>query len=163
MIGEIKAQAQAITLDEASVIEQLKRSLTQMEESHLSEVQQESRMLHRRVADLESMTAKLYEDKISGAITESAFTMSMQKNEQERLAKVARLEALQSEIQRVEKSATAISDWATLIRKYLNLQDLDRPTIDELIDHIEVGEHFMVDGKRHQDVKIYYRCIGLIK
>ena len=163
VIGEIKAHAQAITMDEASVVEQLKRRLTHLDEQRVSLVEQESRLLRRRVEELESMTAKLYEDKISGAITVRSFAMLMQKNEQERIEKEAQLEALQAEIQKVNESAAAIKDWTKLIRNYLDLQDLDRTTIDELIDHIEVGEHYMVDGKRYQDVKVHYRFVGMVK
>ena len=45
----------------------------------------------------------------------------------------------------------------------MNLQDLDRTTIDELIDHIEVGERTVVDGQRRQDIKVFYRFVGLVE
>lgn len=45
-----------------------------------------------------------------------------------------------------------------LIRKYL--QELDRETINELIDHIEIDECTVVDGKLRQDVKVFYRFVG---
>ncbi|MEY8233471.1 DUF4368 domain-containing protein, partial [Oscillospiraceae bacterium 50-16] len=57
----------------------------------------------------------------------------------------------------------AIQNWTAIIRKYLNLQDLDRTTIDELIDHIEVGERTVVDGQRRQDIKVFYRFVGLVE
>ena len=50
--------------------------------------------------------------------------------------------------------------WASIIKKYLDLQELDRETIDELIDHIEIGERTVIDGKKQQDIKIFYRFVG---
>lgn len=47
-----------------------------------------------------------------------------------------------------------------IIRKYLDLSELDRSTIDELIDHIEIGERSIVDGQRKQAIKVFYRFIG---
>ena len=52
--------------------------------------------------------------------------------------------------------------WASIIKKYLDLQELDRETIDELIDHIEIGERTVIDGQKQQDIKIYYRFVGVV-
>ena len=108
------------------------------------------------------MTARLYEDKFSGALNEDAFVVLMQKNERERMIKVERLTLLLSEVEQSEKKIADIHTWTETIRKYLNLQKLDRAIIDELIDHIEVGESTVVDGHRRQDIKIFYRFVGLV-
>ena len=109
------------------------------------------------------MTAKLYEDKYSGAISESTFMVLVQKNEQDRLSKVERLDALLSEVDGAEKETAAIHDWAAIIRKYLDISELDRTIIDELIDHIEIGERTIVNGQRKQDIKVFYRFVGLVE
>ncbi len=108
------------------------------------------------------MTAKLYEEKVSGAVSESTFSVLITKNEQERLIKAERLDALLSEVKKSDQDAADIQSWAAMIRKYLNLQELDRETIDELIDHIEIGERTVVDGKRRQNVKVFYRFVGQV-
>ena len=68
-----------------------------------------------------------------------------------------------AEVNAAEKKVAAIHDWAVLIQKYLNLQKLDRAVLDELIDHIEIGERTVVDGQRHQDIKVFYRYVGLVE
>ena len=161
--AEIAAQAQAAALDEAAVVERLKRRVADYDEQRLANTRQEIVRLRRRVQELETMTAKLYEDKYCGAITESAFMVLTQKNEQERLAKVERLETLLSEVDNIEKKTAAIHDWTAAIRRHMNLQELDRATVDELIDHIEIGERTIVDGQRRQDVKVFYRFVGLVE
>ena len=72
------------------------------------------------------MTAKLYEEKVSGAVSESTFSVLIMKNEQERLIKAERLDVLLSEVKKSEQDAADIQNWAAAIRKYLNLQELDR-------------------------------------
>ena len=161
--AEIKAHAQAVTLDEGAVVERLKRSIAQYDEQRLADAQQEIGRLRRRVQELETMTAKLYEDKYSGAISGETFMMLVQKNEQERLAKAERLDALLSETEKAQQQTAAIHNWTAIIRKYLNLQELDRAVIDELIDHIEIGERTVVDGQRRQDIKVFFRFVGLVK
>ena len=86
-----------------------------------------------------------------------------QKNEQERLAKAERLDAILSEVDKAQQETTAIHNWTAIIRKYLDLQELDRAAIDELIDHIEIGERTIVDGRRRQDIKVFYRFVGQVQ
>ena len=72
------------------------------------------------------------------------------------------MEKLQSEINRYEQCSANIQNWADMIHKYLNLQELDRDIVEELIDHIEIGERTVIDGQRQQDIKIYYRFVRRI-
>ncbi|UZT81647.1 recombinase family protein [Caproicibacterium sp. BJN0003] len=162
VMAEIKAHAEAISLDEAGVLEKLKSRMAQYDEQRMANTRQDIGKLRRRLQELESMTAKLYEDKVSGAVSESTFSVLIAKNEQERLIKAERLDALLSEVKKSDQDAADIQSWAAMIRKYLNLKELDRETIDELIDHIEIGERTVVDGKRRQDVKVFYRFVGQV-
>ena len=162
ILAEIRAQAQAVTLDEDTVVEQLKRKIAGYDEQRLAGVRQEITKLRRRVHELETLTAKLYEDKYTGAISENTFIMLMKKNEHERADKDERLTSLLDEVEKAEKETAAIHNWAAIIKKYLNLQVLDRAVVDELVDHIEIGERTVIDGRRHQDIKVFYRFVGLI-
>jgi len=163
VIDEIKTQAKAVSLDEAAIVDKLRRQKARYNEQHLSLTRKEITQLRHRVQELENMTAQLYEDKISGAITESTFMVLTQKNEQERLAKTERLDALLSETQQADQDTADIHKWVKAIRKYMDLQELDRETIDELIDYIEIGEHTVIDGQRHQDIKVHYRFVGTVE
>jgi len=161
--AEIKAQAQAVTLDEAAVVDRLKRRIADYDEQRLASARQEITKLRRRVQELETLTAKLYEDKYSGAVSESTFMVLVQQNEQERLAKAERLDALLSKVNEAENKTAAIHSWTEIIRKHLDISELDRTIIDELIDHIEIGERTIVDGQRRQNIKVFYRFVGLVE
>ena len=163
VLSEIKKHARAVVLDEVAVVNRLKHEIAGYDEEHLISVKAEIRELRRRVQKLEDTIAKLYEDKYSGTISESTFAMLIRKNEEERLVKAERLDMLLSEVHETEKKTDAIYNWTAIIRKYLNIQELTRTVVDELIDHIEVGERTIVDGIRSQDIKIFYRFVGLIK
>lgn len=63
---------------------------------------------------------------------------------------------------KAQQDIANIHQWAGTIRQYLDLQELNREIIEELIDRIEVGERTVIDGQRHQDIKIYYRFVGLV-
>ena len=106
------------------------------------------------------MTAKLYEDKVCGSISAASFAVLLEKTEQERRQRTDRLDTLLAEVREYEQSAADIQRWAALVRKHLHIRELDRETVDELIDRIEVGESAVVDGKRVRDIRIFYRFIG---
>ena len=163
VLKEIKVQAQTVTTDEAAMVNRLKCEIADYDEQRLASVKGEIQKLRRRVGELENLTAKLYEDKYTGAIGESAFLVLAQKNEQERLAKGERLKTLLFEVEAAEKKTAAIHNWIAIIRKYLDLRELDRAVVDELIDHIEIGERTVVDGQRHQDIKVFYRFVGFLE
>lgn len=163
VLAEIQTQAQEVTLDEDAVVDRLKCRIDGYNADRLAGVRQEIAKLRHRVTELEALTAKLYEDKYGGAISQDTFVLLMQKNEHERIAKAQRLDILLSEVNEAEKKTAAIHNWVAIIRKYLNLCELDRAVVDDLIDHIEIGERTVIDGQRHQDIKIYYRFVGLVK
>ena len=160
--AEIRSHAQAIALDESAVADKLIHRMTQYDTQRSASAQQEIRQLRQRVEKLTEITAKLYEDKIGGAISEDTFVMLMQKNEQARQAGAERLNGLLSEIEKAERETAAVRNWTSLVRRHLNLDVLDRAVIDELIDHIEVGERTTVNGVMQQDIKIFYRFVGFV-
>ena len=123
---------------------------------------QEISRLRRRLEELEQITAKLYEDKVREAISGDSFSVLIQKNEQERIQKSERLDSLLAGERKAQQDIANIHQWAGTIRQYLDLQELNREIIEELIDRIEVGERTVIDGQRHQDIKIYYRFVGLV-
>lgn len=160
--SEIRNIASAVELNESEVIEKLQKQLMKDGKLRLAVIQQDINNLRRHIRELEDKTAKLYEDKVGGVISEDTFTILSQKIEQERIEKAERLDTLLSEMQKAEADAAAITDWTALIRKYTDIQTLDRDTIDALIDHIEIGERTVIDGKRQQDIKIYYCFVGFL-
>lgn len=162
VLSEIRAHAEALELDEAAMLDRLQAQRTAADAERLESVRQEIGKIRRRVYELEQMTAKLYEDKVCGSISAASFAVLLEKNEQERCQRTDRLDTLLAEVREYEQSAADIQSWAAVVRKHLHIRELDRKTVDELIDRIEVGEKTVIDGKNVRDIKIYYRFVGNI-
>lgn len=160
VLKEIRAHAQAVTIDEVAALEKLKKQMSSVEAARQKNIRQELARLRRRVRELEQRSAKLYEDKVSGAISKENFLRLIEQQERERIQKADQLRRLLAEDGNARKDAEDIRNWTDVIRKQLNLQALDRETLDELIDHIEIGERTAVDGQRQQEVKLFYRFAG---
>ena len=77
---------------------------------------------------------------------------------------------LEADIKRLQDTLTKTAEvkdnaecWVALIRKYTNLTELTAPLLNELIDKIVVHEATKDEnGKRIQDIDIYYRFVGMI-
>ena len=161
VLSEIRTQAKAVVFDEAAIVRKIMRDNAKGSEQ-MDMIRKEIAQLRHRIQELENLTAKLYEDKISGTVSADSFSVLMQRNETERQEKIARLEALLPEVNRVDKETADVQTWMAHIRKYLDLKELDRGIVEELIDHIEIGERTVIDGQRRQEIKVFYRFVGLV-
>ena len=162
VLEEIRAHAIAFSDDGKDTMEKLKCKLSELDMQHLSVARKELSLVKRRIKELEDTASHLYEDRVNGVITAETFTVLVTSNEHERLKRTLHLKRLLAEVEEAEQQFSDLEKWANLIRKYDSLEELDRETVDELIDHIEVGERYVRDGKRCQDVKIFYRFVGNI-
>lgn len=163
ILTEIHKQAAALKLDENAVVDNLKQKLLHDQDKQLETTKQEISRLRRGVQELEQMTVKLYEDKVNRTISEDAFLILIQKNEQERQYKMEHLEALLSEADAVSKRCGDIQNWVSLIQKYTSVEDIDRTMIDELVERVVIGEKVRMEGKSHQGVTIIYRFVGAVE
>lgn len=50
--------------------------------------------------------------------------------------------------------------WVLLIKKYRDIQTLDRYIANELLDKVYIGEPQVVDGVKRQKIDIHYRFVG---
>lgn len=157
---EIRQQAEQVQLDDGAVISKL----ANYDIERLEGLRKEIQHTKQRLQDLIEYSAKLYEDKVSGAINKNAFVLLMRQNEQERARQTEQLKTLQADLAAAEQQTAAMRNWTASIKQYLDLQmqDIDRTIIDELIDHIEIGKRQRVNGKLVQDIKIFYRFVGLV-
>lgn len=162
VLNEIRTHSQAVAQDENAMLDKLRQKIFSESTAKQEDSRLEISRLLRRIGDLEHMTAKLYEDKVSGIINNDTFAVLIQKSEQERIQKTERLEVLLTEERKAQQEVENIRQWADIIRRYLDVQELDREIVEELIDHIEIGERSVIDGQRHQDIKIFYRFVGVV-
>ena len=156
--NEIRRQAEKIHLDKAAVI----AGIANYDKERLEGLRQEIEHTSQHLQELTERSAKLYEDKVSGVLDRKTFVLLMRQNEQERSRNSERLQNLKADLAALEQSAAAAKQWAAGVSKYLNLQDIDRAVIDELIDHIKIGERAKIDGKLVQDIKVVYRFVGSV-
>jgi DNA invertase Pin-like site-specific DNA recombinase len=162
ILKELQVYATALTLDEAAILNQLKKKMSAGGADDQALLSGEVRRLQKRLADLERIAADLYEDKVARKLSETAFASLIKKNEQERQARQGQLDETQARLSAVEEALLNINQWAEVIRRHVALTNLRRADVEELIEHVEIGESDYTNRHRCQDVKIFWRFVGAV-
>ena len=162
MIADIKAHAEALAIDESAVLAKLKKSLVRQDAQQLVATRGEIARLRRRVHELEQQTAKLYEDKVLGNITEERFHKMSADYEVEQKVLEARTTVLKKALDTAKEQTLNTDRFLALVRKYTEIPELDAEIIREFIDRIIVFKTEKVNGRRMQRIRIIYNCISEI-
>ena len=81
-------------------------------------------------------------------------------NEQKDLKE--KIEVLNKNISTTEQKENAITSFVDKVKKYTEIKELTPEIINELIDKILIHQQTRVDGKKYQQIDIYYSGVGII-
>ena len=141
--------------------EQLAKS-TQYELKHISKNQKELEKAKNRVIEIDNLFMHIYEDNVSGKITDDRFrNLSFNYDKEQKELKL-RIEQLSKEINNTEKKDTDITQFISNVKKYTEITELTPEILNELIEKILVHQAEKVNGKKVQEIDIYYRGVGII-
>lgn len=162
LAGEkIRELAGRIRVDANAVRHALTEKLLGEQTASKAQRSKECRLLKSQLHKLRGMTSKLYEQRVSGTLSEENYRTLALQNEAERMGTEKRLALLESSEQERAAKMADIDLWMGLIRKHSKFSELTRDLLDRLIERIEVGERRLVDGAWQQDVRIVFRFVGL--
>ena len=110
-----------------------------------------------RIAELEMLQSKLYEELLLGQLPRETLIELSQKYRTEKTALEQKSQELQSEFDKLTAKAEDIRNWLCVVREYMSGTVLDRELLHRLIKVIRVGETTVVDGQKQREVEIIYR------
>ena len=116
----------------------------------------------RRIEQIDSVISQLYEDKVVGEITAEMFTKLSAKYIAEQEEQSAALKVAQKELVALEAKKTDTTKFIDLVRKYSQITELTPQILNEFIDKVTVHQAVKVDGKRRQDIEVYFNGVGQI-
>ena len=106
---------------------------------------------------------KLYEDNVSGKVSDEWFMQLSHKYEVERMELKAKITALRRKLADMGSRQQEREDFIYAVRRFMEMDRLTAPLLRELIDHIDVYETEGVGKNRTQRLVIYYRFVGYIE
>ena len=141
--------------------EQLAKS-TQDEIKKISNSKKELEKAKNRVIEIDNLFRHIYEDNVSGKLTDDRFrnlSFNYDKEQQELKLKI---EQLSKEIDNTEKKETNLTQFISNVKKYTEITELTPEILNELIEKIIIHQTEKINGKKVQEIDIYYRGVGII-
>lgn len=131
------------------------------EKKALTEKRRELDKAKRRVAEIDQLIQKSYEDMAKGLLSEERFaTLSMAYETEQRELK-AKIPELETMLDSASDKADDLQKFIDRARQITRLTELTPEIVHEFIEKIVVSKPEKVDGKRRQRVDIHYSTIGL--
>lgn len=113
-----------------------------------------------RITKLDDIIQRLYEDNLSGKISDERFAKMTVNYETEQHTLESRVVELKGTMTAEHDSALNVDHFLALVQKYTDIQELTAEMIREFIEKILVYKAERIDGRRVQRIKIVYNCIG---
>ena len=141
--------------------EQLAKS-TQDELKQISKNKKELEQAKKRIIEIDNLFMHIYEDNVSGKITDERFrSLSFNYDKEQQELKI-KIEQLSKDIENTEKKDTDITQFISNVKKYTEIAKLTPEILNELIEKIVIHQKEKVNGKKVQEIDIYYRGVGII-
>ena len=141
--------------------EQLAKS-KQDEIKKISKSKIELEKAKNRVIEIDNLFMHIYEDNVSGKISDDRFrNLSFNYDKEQQELKI-KIEQLSKDIESTEKKDTDITQFISNVKKYTEIDHLTAEILNELIEKIVIHQQEKVNGKKVQEIDIYYRGVGII-
>lgn len=116
----------------------------------------------KRVKDIDNLIQHIYEDNICGKITDNRFATLSLNYEKEQKDLKEKIQELTTTLDKTKQEEIDLSSFIDKVKKYTEIKELTPEIINELIDKILVYQQTKLDGKKFQQIDIYYAGVGII-
>ena len=127
------------------------------------EVKRQKKELERarkRIAELDRIFKRIYEDDINGTISHERFLKLSAEYEAEQKELTEFVKAEQASVDTYEQDRTDFDSFAAVIRKYVGIRELTPTIVNEFVKKIIVHAPDKSSGHRRQKIKIVWNFIG---
>lgn len=118
--------------------------------------------LQARDEELDGLFERIYEDNVSGKLSDERFAKMSRRYEAEQKELSEKIKALRSEMDKLSSKTMTTDMFISTVRKYTRAKKLTPRMLNELIDRIEVHQAEKVSGEWVQKLTIHYNCVGAI-
>ena len=147
-----------VTEYEAEFVQEAADSRLRERDAEFSRKRETLSKAESRIAELDNLFKHLYEDNVTGKLSDERFIKMSHDYELEQSNLKAMAEVLREEIKQQEKQKTNVKAFIGAVKKYTDMQQLDAAMLREFIDRIEVSH---TDKKsKTREITIVYNFIG---
>lgn len=129
----------------------------------LAEKRRELNKAKKRIAEIDKLIQKLYEDNVTGKVSDERYaTLSLSYEEEQQELKNA-LPEMQRYLETETDKTESLQKFIDKVKRITQIKELTPELIHEFIDKIVVYAPRYLDGKRVQIIDIYYNGVGILR
>ena len=122
----------------------------------------------KRIAELSAIFKRLYEDSVTGRISDERFTELSADYEAEQKELKERAARLREELSKAQEATANTEKFMNVVRRHTTIEELTPTLLREFVEKIVVHESVALDGKRRgklrrQEIEIYYSFVGKVE
>ena len=163
VLGEIRRLTKFASLYEDEFVKAVIGHSQQAEQTDRKLKEKELKTLLARDEELDGLFERIYEDNVSGKLSDDRFAKMSRRYEDEQKELSEKIKKLRSEIEKQSSRSMTTDMFIGLVRKYTRARKLTPRMLNELIDKIEVFNAEKIDGIWEQRLRIHYNCVGTIE
>ena len=163
VLGEIRRLTKFSSLYEDEFVKAVIGHSQQAEQTDRKLKKKELQTLLARDEELDGLFERIYEDNVSGKLSDDRFAKMSRRYEDEQKELAEKIKKLRSEIEKQSSRSMTTDMFIGLVRKYTRARKLTPRMLNELIEKIEVFNAEKIDGVWEQRLRIHYNCVGTIE
>mgnify|MGYP000504544449 FL=1 len=163
VLGEIRRLTKFASLYEDEFVKAVIGHSQQAEQTDRKLKEKELKTLLARDEELDGLFERIYEDNVSGKLSDDRFAKMSRRYEDEQKELSEKIKKLRSEIEKQSSRFMTTDMFIGLVRKYTRARKLTPRMLNELIEKIEVFNAEKIDGVWEQRLRIHYNCVGTIE
>ena len=122
----------------------------------------------KRIAELSAIFKRLYEDSVTGRISDERFTELSADYEAEQKELKERAARLREELSKAQEATANAEKFMNVVRRHTTIEELTPTLLREFVEKIVVHESVALDGKRRgklrrHEIEIYYSFVGKVE
>ena len=122
----------------------------------------------KRISELSAIFKRLYEDSVTGRISDERFSELSADYEAEQKELKERAAGLQAELSKSQEAAENAEKFMKVVRRHTSFEELTQTLLREFVEKIVIHESVALDGKRRgklrrQEIEIYYSFVGKVE
>ena len=122
----------------------------------------------KRISELSAIFKRLYEDSVTGRISDERFSELSADYEAEQKELKERAAGLQAELSKSQEAAENAEKFMKVVRRHTSFEELTPTLLREFVEKIVIHESVALDGKRRgklrrQEIEIYYSFVGKVE
>ncbi len=125
--------------------------------------QKELSQAERRIAELDGLFQRVYEDNVAGKLNDERFSKLSASYEAEQRTLEARAGELRRDLEKGQEEAVNVAQFVALVKKYTEVPELTPTILNEFVKKVIVHAPDKVNGRRRQIVRVVYNFVGEVE